>query len=321
MENLKVSVCITVKNEEKTIGRLLESLLLQSKKPNEIIIVDGGSTDKTIQIINHFQKKSRKIKLLKEKLSISKGRNLSIEVAKFPIIAHTDAGCVAKIDWLEKLTYPFKHKNVGMVAGFYEMLFSNPLQEAMNVFHGTPPERFDSNEFLPSTRSVAFRKTLWEKIGGYSEKLEKTGEDTLFFFHAVKRNVRIVRVEEAQVIWEETKLFTLKDSMKKFFIYAKGDAQAGIWWHPTKQLASHNIKISAIYLRYLLGLLLLINSFNNILYLKILITGFIFYLFWSIWKWKDVITKWKARKYLPIIQILSDFAVMGGFLSGLIQKK
>ncbi len=99
---------------------------------------------------------------------------------------------------------------------------------------------------------MAFRKNLWEKIGGYSEKLERAGEDTLFFFHAVKRNVRIVRVEEALVFWEETKTFTLKDSLRKFYYYAKGDSQAGIWWHPTKQLASHNIKISVIYLRYLL---------------------------------------------------------------------
>ena len=91
---MKVSVCISVLSEEKSVGKLLESLLNQSKKPNEIIIVDGGSKDKTVEIIKHFQKKDKRIKLVKQRGNVAKGRNTSIEVAKNEIIAITDAGCV-----------------------------------------------------------------------------------------------------------------------------------------------------------------------------------------------------------------------------------
>ena len=48
---MKVSVCITVFNEEGSIGELLDSLLKQTKKPGEIVIVDGGSKDKTVDVI------------------------------------------------------------------------------------------------------------------------------------------------------------------------------------------------------------------------------------------------------------------------------
>ena len=212
---MKVSICITVFNEEKSVSALIESLLKQTKKPGEIIIVDGGSEDRTVEIIRHCQKKDRRIKLLVESGSVAHGRNVSIELAKYPIIASTDAGCVAKKNWLEKITEPFKHKEVGLVAGFYHMAAKNSMQKAMNVYHGVLPRHFDPTSFLPSARSVAFRKKIWEKVGGYSEKLDKAGEDTLFFYEVVKTETRIARVEEEIVYWKEPVNFSLKDSVKK----------------------------------------------------------------------------------------------------------
>jgi glycosyltransferase involved in cell wall biosynthesis len=307
---MRISLCITVLNEERVVGRLLESVLNQTRKSDEIIVVDGGSTDKTVEIIRRFQKKNKSLKLLCERGSVAHGRNTAIEIAKNQIIAQIDAGCVAKGDWLEKLTAPFFQKAVDLVAGFYEMKTKTSLQEAMCVFHGVPQARFDPESFLPSARSVAFRKQLWEEVGGYDEKLAKAGEDTLFFFKCVKTGARIVRVEQARVVWEEPAEFTLIVSLKKFFAYAKGDAQAGIWWHPTQQLASHNIRISLIFLRYLMGIIL-------IKYATILLPA---YLFWSIWKWRDVVIDWQARLWLPVVQVTSDLAVMSGFLWGLIKK-
>jgi glycosyltransferase involved in cell wall biosynthesis len=317
---VNASVCITILNEEGAISRLLDSLLVQTKKPGEIILVDGGSTDRTVEIIKHYQKKNREIKLIVDKGTIAHGRNVAAELAQFPIIAQIDVGCVAKRDWLEKITNPFKEENVDMVAGFYKMVASSPMQEAMNVYHGIPPERFNPLTFLPSARSVAFRKTLWEEIGGYSEKLSRAGEDTLFFYKAVKNKSRIVRVEEAIVVWEETGTFSLKNSLRKFYFYAKGDAQIGIWWHRSKQLSSHNIKISLIYLRYAVGLFIFtLTLFGHItpLFLLFLI---IFYLIYPIWKWRDVVKSLEARVFLPIVQISSDFAVMAGFLTGVLGR-
>lgn len=315
---MEISVCITAFNEEESIGRLLDSLLVQSRKADEIVIVDGGSKDRTVEIVRHYQKKDKKIKLLVEKGTIAHGRNTAIEIAKFPIIAQIDAGCVAKKDWLKKLVQPFIHPEVDMVAGYYEMRAKTPLQRVVNVFHGVPPERYDPSNFLPSARSVAFRKGLWEKIGGFSERFPRAGEDTLFFYKAVKTSARIVRAGEAKVIWEETEKMSFKQSLKKFFNYAKGDALGGIWWHPDKQLSSHNIKIAMIFVRYILGLFILTQTIlGNITPLVILIL-FGLYLIYPIAKWRDVVKDWEGRLYLPVVQIATDFAVMAGFIAGLI---
>lgn len=137
---MNISLCITILNEEKGTIALLDSIFAGSKKPREIVIVDGGSDDKTVEIIRHYQKKHANIKLLVEKGGIAHGRNTSIEIAEGDIIAQIDAGCIANPDWLEKLTEPFVNKNVDIVAGFYEMPANTSLQAAINVFHGVPPE-------------------------------------------------------------------------------------------------------------------------------------------------------------------------------------
>lgn len=312
---MNISVCITVFNEEKSIGGFLDSLLAQTRKPDEIVIVDGGSHDKTIEIINHYQKRFRKIKLLKENCTRAKGRNISIEVAKNEIIAITDAGCIVHKDWLEEITNPFMHKEVDIAAGFYEMTGKTSMSRAMGVFLGVIPNKFEMN-FLPSTRSMAFRKGAWEEVGGFPEGKANSAEDTDFNFHAVKIGLKYARVKTAIVEWGMPA--TLKDFIFKISEYAKWDVRYGIWWHPTQRLASHNIKVLSIFFRYLVGLGLLIFSLWYPLLLYLLVILLLLYLFWSYRKVFLAFGDYKLAIWGPILQIASDFAVMRGFASGLL---
>ena len=65
---------------------------------------------------------------------------------------------------------------------------------------GILPQKFDQ-DFMPSTRSVAFRKSVWEEVDGFNENLERGGEDTEFFYKCVKNGVKIVREKSSRVEW------------------------------------------------------------------------------------------------------------------------
>ena len=182
---MKVSVCITVFNEEKSISKLLSSLLGQSRIPDEIVIVDGGSSDKTVDIIRHWQKRNNKIRFLVERCNRPKGRNLAVELAKNEIIAITDGDCIPDKNWLRGITSPFIHKEVDMVAGFYKMIANTPKEKALSYFLAVTPRRYNES-FLPSTRSIAFRKSLWVKVGGFPEEKDNSAEDTNFNYEIVK---------------------------------------------------------------------------------------------------------------------------------------
>ena len=304
---MNISICTTVLNEEESIGKLLDSLLNQTTKADEIVLVDGGSTDKTVEIINHYQKRFGNFKLLKEKCTRARGRNLGVEIAKGKIIAMTDAGCIARADWLKKLTAPFVNEEIGVVAGFYKMKSESAFRKAESVYLGTQPEDFNIT-FLPSTRSIAFRKSVWEKVGGFPENLTGAAEDTVFNYKLIKNGINISRVKDAIVEWGMPQ--NIKDFFGKTFNYAHGDAKTKIWIFAGKGLASHNIKAFLVLLRYLSGFSLLILSFgyNTLPYLT---TGLFVYLIWSFRK---------AGWWGIILQFVSDFGVMSGFISGIFRR-
>ncbi|OGM20290.1 hypothetical protein A2863_02165 [Candidatus Woesebacteria bacterium RIFCSPHIGHO2_01_FULL_38_9b] len=313
---MKVSVCLTVYNEEKSIRVLVESLLSQSKKPDEIVIVDGGSSDKTVEIIRHLQKKDKRIILLVQKCTRAEGRNLSVELSKNEIVAITDADCIAKKTWLERITEPFNNSNADISAGFYEMKSKNTLQRAESVFLGVNPNDFDIR-FLPSTRSIAFRKAIWEEIGGFPESKDNSAEDTDFNYKAVKLGAKYARVKNAQVEWSMPPTF--KSFIKKIRDYAMWDAKYGIWWHPTKKLTSHNIKVLAVYMRYLIGLILLVIAVYNPSLFSIPFILIFLYLIWSFRKVFIKTNDLKAGLWGIPLQFATDLAVMSGFLQGIIK--
>lgn len=314
---MKISVVITVLNEEKTIASLIEALESQTRKAYEVVFVDGGSEDKTIEVINHFQKKYPGIKLLIQKSSRAKGRNIGIEVAQGEIIAVTDAGCFPKKDWLENITKPFGNSRIDMVAGFYKMVAKSDFQKAETIFLGTLPSKFNLG-FLPSSRSVAFRKSLWEKVGGYPEKLTGAAEDTVFNYKVIKSGAKISRTKGAVVEWEVPS--TLESYFGKTFNYAKGDALSRIFFYPGKGLLSHNLKAIFVIFRYLVGLVLFSIGLTNINILVLLFFGLTVYFFWSYRKVYIEYPNINVAKWGIILQITSDVAVAGGFTNGIFKR-
>lgn len=120
-----VSIIVPAKNEEKMIGRCLDSLINQDYPKNkyEIVIINDRSTDKTQEVIKLYQEKHSIIKSIeiKENLSGLTGKqnavNEGLKICKGEIIMNIDADCIAKPKWIKNTVSCFTPKT-GLVMGF-----------------------------------------------------------------------------------------------------------------------------------------------------------------------------------------------------------
>lgn len=306
---MKTSFIATVLNEEKTIEALLSSLAKQTKKPEEIIIVDGGSTDQTVAKIKTFQKKHPELEIkvfVKKGANRSQGRNLAIKKAQNEIIAIADAGGELDRRWLEKISQPFSDPSVEVVAGYFKGKGKNVFEECVATFTLTVPHRVDPQNFLPASRSMAIRKKIWQKFSGFPEEFSDN-EDFVFSNRLKKEGAKIVFAPEAVFYWYPRE--DLQSFAKMIFRFARGDAFAGLRYP----------RVATIFSRYLLALaLIFFLPFYPILPLTIMLA--VAYLLWPIFKNYRYVKKWPAFFFLPLLQITTDLAIMAGSLAGRKQK-
>ncbi len=308
---MKTSLILTVFNEEKNILNFLNSLKIQIKKSDEILIVDACSTDNTVLVIKGFIEKNKKInlKIFSKNGNISVGRNYAIKNAKNEIILCTDADCELDKKWVKNISIPFEDKKIDVVAGFYKPKANSVFEKCLATYTSVMPDKLDKDNFIPSSRSIAFRKSAWEKIGGYPQWLDR-GED-LYFAKALKeKGLNFKFAKDAFVHWPQRK--NLHEAFMQFYGYAKGDGQA------------LNIRNGAllVYLRYFLASYLIFISILERSIIGVLFVGilFIFYILWSIKKNYYYVKEKKAIFILPLLQFAADFAILSGTILGLIRR-
>ncbi|MFN8527915.1 MAG: glycosyltransferase [Anaerolineae bacterium] len=222
-----ISVIATVLNEGESIRRLMDSLVAQTELPDEIVIVDGGSRDRTIYVLRRYEAKLPLRIIVAPGCNISQGRNIAIREAKGDIIAVTDAGVELEQDWVEKITRPLiEHPRVQVVSGFFRANPQTVFEAAMGATVLPLPEDVDPAGFLPSSRSVAFRKSAWEAVGGYPEWLDYC-EDLVFDLRLKERVGAFAYVSDALAYFRPRS--TLASYFKQYRLYARGDGKADLW--------------------------------------------------------------------------------------------
>jgi glycosyltransferase involved in cell wall biosynthesis len=312
MKQMKLSLITTVFNEQNTIIRFLQSVFEQSQLPDEIIITDGGSTDNTLSEISNFKfpkiKKVPNIKIIFKKGNRSIGRNEAIKNAKGEIILCSDAGNTLDKYWIENIIKPFSNKKVDVVAGYYKGIYKNIFQKCLIPYVLVMEDKINEKEFLPATRSMAFKKNIWKKAGGFDEQLSHN-EDYAFAHKLIEINAKILFEKKAVVNWIPRK--NLKEAFIMFFRFALGDGESGI-------LRDKVLLIFARYLFYLYLIILffLIKSFGL---LFLICASTFMYLLWSINKNYKYVRDTRAFINLPILQITSDLAVLTGTGLGVVK--
>lgn len=143
-KNLEITIIIPVFNAEKYLVRCLESIICQTYKNFEVILINDGSTDKSERIILDFVKSYNRFRYFSQSnAGPSLARNLGIKEAKGKYLAFIDADDWLGPDYLEKLVIPMQKPLIDLVcAGYYEVNKDYPKGLQLHDFQ---PEFFTSS--------------------------------------------------------------------------------------------------------------------------------------------------------------------------------
>ncbi len=224
-----VAVIATVLNEADTISNLLESLAHQTRRPDAVIIVDGGSIDGTVDILYRWQSEhDLPLQVIEAAgANISQGRNIAIGAAETEVIAGTDAGTWLAPDWLQNLTAPFEQDPpADVVAGFFVADPQTSFETALGATTLPIVDDVNPDRFLPSSRSIAFRRSVWQELDGYPEWLDFC-EDLLFDLWLRQEDYRVVFAPDAVAYFRPRR--SLRRFFWQYYRYARGDGKADLW--------------------------------------------------------------------------------------------
>jgi glycosyltransferase involved in cell wall biosynthesis len=301
-----VSVAIPAKNEEHSLPALLESLLLQKRAPDEIIVVDGGSTDATVQVAQSYREKGVRVIPIGPAFP-GRGRNSAIRAARHDWVAMIDAGCVAGPDWLSCMAAQIEATNTNpqIVFGNYFPLIETEWSVAQALVV-VPPIDPHTGCRPPSIASALIHRSAWEAAGEFPEHL-RAAEDLVFFERLAAAGVVITRAPGAVVHWSLPP--TLGAAYQRLKLYSQHHLASGLarTWH------------LRVWLMHCLGATLALSAIWWRPALALLVGGFILRLFKTVVRRRGNIP---SGALLPsrlaraaVVLLLTDVAVWTGLVS------
>lgn len=222
----EVSLICTVRDEADNIAALLDSMLAQTRSPDEIVVNDCGSRDATASIVERYIAAGGPIRLVRGGHNIPSGRNNAIRHALGRLIASTDAGLTLDPRWLERIIAPLERDEADVVGGFFRPAPRSLFELTLGATNYREAAEIDPARFLPFGQSMAFRKEAWERVGGYPEWASHC-EDILFDQALLRSGYRFAFAPDALALFRPRN--SLRSFARQYFLYARGDGVANLW--------------------------------------------------------------------------------------------
>jgi glycosyltransferase involved in cell wall biosynthesis len=228
----RITLVIPVRNEERSLPHLLASVRAQTRRPDAVIFVDAGSTDRTNAILSEACRTCTGWSVVAAGEAMpGTARNVGIEAAQTEWIALTDAGIELDPHWLDRMTrFASAHSDVEVVYGTYRPARESWLTEcAALVYVAAATPSSVGPVRGPSIASCLLRKSVWSRAGGFSDL--RAAEDRIFMREVAALGVNAVTSPEAIVQWQVQP--TIRTTFNRFRAYSRVNALAGEqrYWH------------------------------------------------------------------------------------------
>jgi glycosyltransferase involved in cell wall biosynthesis len=198
MEADMISVIIPVYNGGRTLPDCLRALQNQTYPPDEVIVVDDGSTDDTAAVAARFG-----VTVLSQvNAGPAAARNRGAEAARGSILLFTDADCVPAPDWIERMSAPFADPTVAGAKGEYRTRQRELIARFVQQEYQDRYDRMAGRSQIDfvDTYSAAYRRDLFLAAGGFDPTFPTASvEDQEFSFHLAGQGHRLVYVPGAIV--------------------------------------------------------------------------------------------------------------------------
>ena len=218
---MKYSVVIPTYNEEKCIGDCLKSLRNGSATPYEIIVADGLSQDRTVEIASMYGAKI----VINKKRHAAGGRNAGIKAASGDVIVFIDADCIPNYNWLEEIIKAFESENIDGLGTYiepaktdnrYEKFWGTlSLQIMMSYGNEAYYVKDKSLNTAFITASCAYKRDLLYRIKGFSNFFANNAEDIDICWRALDAGAKLKYVPTAKIIAHSPR--SLKGICRKSF--------------------------------------------------------------------------------------------------------
>lgn len=176
-----IAVTAAIYNEEKNIDRFIKALLNQTKMPDEIVIVNDGSTDNTLKRLEFYESQNSILKVLSIKNSgPARARNIAWKHSSSDLCLFTDGDCVPEKNWIEKIVSPFEsNPDIGAVGGTYKTLNETSMLATFIGEEIAWKYKDVKGEIdVHGSYNLAVRRDILEEVGGFNDLyLKPSGED------------------------------------------------------------------------------------------------------------------------------------------------
>lgn len=318
------SVIVPTYNRVDEIKELLQSLTKQilPKEKFEVIIVDDGSTDNTLEYLAQYQNESGvNLRVLKQ---VHKGpgeaRNLGMANADGKYMLFIDSDCIADPNWLQAYSDAVSVQDAAGFGGPDAVLDSfSPVQKAidysMTSFITTGGIRGHSkkkiSKYYPRSFNMGIRHDVYDKIGGMNKL--RHGQDIEFSHRIISVGEPVIKVDGA-VVYHKRRM-----SIRKFFrqVYNWGAARINLYKIDKKMLELvHMIPPFAVILS---GLIIILAIVFPYIFLPVIAAGIFILILMAIhgiFKYNDARVFW----YIPVIVPTQIIGYGLGFINGFIRR-
>jgi glycosyltransferase involved in cell wall biosynthesis len=196
---ISISIIIPALNEEKMIGRCLDSLtrLAFAHDRFEVLVVDNGSRDKTLMIADSFKDRLNLKVLQQAGVRISALRNLGARSASGEIVAFLDADCLAPEDWLDRIFTLAQTDGTGIIGAHY--LLPEDSSWVGRTWHRYQEAGKSGEVSHVPAGDLIMRRKDFLKLGGFDETIQ-TNEDYELCDRARKAGMRVCAFPQIGVV-------------------------------------------------------------------------------------------------------------------------